>query len=295
MRVVITGAGGQLGSELKLAPANGFEVLALTRAQCDIANEAEVRRIFEAFRPHAVLNAGAYTKVDKAERETEEAYAVNAHAVEVLARSAEGVRAHLVHVSTDYVFDGEIDNPYQPDSATHPLNVYGQSKRAGEELALRYASATIVRTGWLYSARGENFVSTMLRVMRSGRDVRVVNDQIGAPTAARELSRALWWYASHPELKGIHHWSNRGCCSWFDFACAIQKIGLELGLLNDPVNISPINSAEYGALAARPKYSVLGMSDPGIDGWPKASSWHVALYGTLVEMTALLLAGHLVL
>jgi dTDP-4-dehydrorhamnose reductase len=176
-----------------------------------------------------------------------------------LAQAGHAVGARLLHVSTDYVFDGRTSMPYTPTATTHPLNVYGSSKRAGELAVLEQpgAATLILRTAWLYSPGGANFVLTMLRLMRSHGRVRVVADQIGTPTSADSVASALWALAARPDLHGIQHWTDAGTASWYDFACAIAEEALGVGLLSAAVTVEPITTPEYPTAAPRPTYSVL--------------------------------------
>jgi dTDP-4-dehydrorhamnose reductase len=165
----------------------------------------------------------------------------------------------MIHISTDFVFDGAASVPYRPDSATNPLSVYGRTKRDGERAVLQALPdhSTIVRTAWVYAATGANFVRTMLRVMRANGTVRVVADQVGTPTAARSLAETLWRIAGTHQIRGIHHWTDAGVASWYDFAVAIAEEGAQLGLVSPDVTVTPITTADYPTPARRPSYSVL--------------------------------------
>jgi len=259
VKVLITGAGGQVGRALLDAVPRDVQVTACTRADLDIGVREAVRDCIGRHRPAVIINAAAYTAVDKAESEPEAAQRINAEGPRYLAAAARECGARLLHISTDFVFDGTASVPYAPDSPTHPLSVYGRSKRDGElavaeSLAERY---TIVRSAWVYAATGANFLRTMLRVMRANGDVRVVYDQVGTPTAARSLAETLWRIAADPEIRGIHHWTDAGVASWYDFAVAIAEEGGQLGLLPREVTVTPITTSEYPTPARRPSYSVL--------------------------------------
>jgi dTDP-4-dehydrorhamnose reductase len=282
---VVLGAGGQLGTELRRVAPSGWEVVALTRAEADLAEPTAAAAAVVAARPDVVLNAAAYTAVDQAEREPELALAVNAHAVEAIARAADAAGARLVHVSTDYVFDGAAHEPYPPDAPVAPLGVYGRTKLAGERAALDVlgARATVVRTAWVYAACGRNFVHTMLRLMRERDEVRVVDDQLGTPTWARALAGACWRAAADPGVHGVHHWTDAGVASWYDFAVAIQEEALALGLLARAVPVRPIRTADYPTPARRPSYAVLDRTG----GWAAlgaAAHWRVNLRHMLAEL-----------
>ena len=255
------GAGGQLGRELLRSVPAGIECVAATRAELDIADDKSVAARLADVAPAQVINAAAYTAVDKAETEHAAARRGNAEGPAVLARACADRGIRLLHVSTDFVFDGTACTPYAPGDAPAPLGEYGRSKLAGEQ-AVKAAlpGALIMRTGWVYSAFGGNFVKTMLRLMSERDALSVVVDQVGTPTWARGLAAALWAATSRPALQGVYHWSDAGVCSWYDFAVAIHEEGLAAGLLQKSVSITPIASAEYPTPARRPAYSVLDKS-----------------------------------
>ena len=260
MKALITGSEGQLGAELMGCVPVGCEARGVDIAELDLTDAAAVSAHVAGFAPDVIVNAAAYTAVDKAEDEPEAAYAANRDAVANLALAAKAVGARLLHVSTDYVFDGRGHVPYRPDDPTGPLGVYGASKLAGEQ-ALREIlpdRSVIVRTAWLYSVRGNNFVKTMLRLMATRDSLGVVADQIGTPTAAATLADVLWRFAAKPKLSGVYHWTDAGVASWYDFAVAIREEGVAAGLLGEKAAaVSPIATADYPTKAARPAYSVL--------------------------------------
>jgi dTDP-4-dehydrorhamnose reductase len=206
-----------------------------------------------------IINAAAYTAVDKAEAEKDLAERVNGAAPGYLAEAAHANGARLLHISTDFVFDGKATQPYRPDAVTAPLGAYGASKLHGEQRALEASrgQALVLRTAWVYAAAGHNFVLTMLRLMAERGSVKVVQDQMGSPTWASSVAQALWAAVAVPGLKGIHHWTDAGTASWYDFALAIAADARELGLLRTPVEVFPISTAEYPTPAKRPTYSVL--------------------------------------
>ena len=259
LTALITGAGGQLGIELQTAAPAGWRVVPCSSRDLDVTQPAAVDTALERERPGVVFNAAAYTAVDAAEGEPERAEAVNARGAAHVATAAQRVGARLIHVSTDFVFDGTQGHPYAPGDRPNPLGVYGRTKLAGEREALRLSGggALVVHTAWVYSAHGRNFVRTMLRLMREREEVGVVSDQVGTPTWARSLAQALWVAAGRSELRGIHHWTAAGVASWYDFAVAIQDEALGLGLLDRAVPIRPLRTGEYPSRARRPPYSVL--------------------------------------
>ncbi|WP_397587152.1 dTDP-4-dehydrorhamnose reductase [Sphingobium fuliginis] len=254
MKAVIVGAGGQLGRSLVASAPSGVMLVALDRAGLDVRDEIAVRKCIEKERPNLLFNAAAYTAVDKAEGDEEAAREINARSVGLLADAAHAVGSGFVHVSTDFVFDGKAGSPYLPDAPTNPLGVYGQTKLEGERLAGN--AALIVRTAWVYAPQGGNFVRTMLRLMAERPEVRVVADQIGTPTYAPALASALWRLAKDG-VAGMHHYTDAGAASWYDFAVAIQEEALALGLLANAVPVIPIGTDEFPTPARRPSYSVL--------------------------------------
>lgn len=254
MKVLIVGGKGQLGRGLAATAPADAEIVSHDIDTLDITDPAAVLAVAREVRPDVIFNAAAYTAVDKAESDEEAAHAVNALAVGNLAAAARDVGARFVHVSTDFVFDGLSGVPYRPDAPTAPLGVYGRTKLAGEELAGE--DALIVRTAWVYAPTGGNFVRTMLRLMGERPEVRVVADQVGTPTYAPGLAAALWTMAGQG-VSGLHHYTDAGACSWYDFAVAIQEEGLAAGLLDKTVPVIPINASDYPTPATRPHYSVL--------------------------------------
>lgn len=249
--ILVTGAGGQLGQELKQA-LRGREALFLGSGELDITDAEACRRAVAENGVTVIINAAAYTKVDKAEDERERALAVNGQGPLNLARAAHETGARVVQVSTDYVFDGRKRSPYGEDDAPNPLTVYGRSKLAGEDAVLDHAPrAWVVRTGWLYSAHGHNFMKTMLRLGREKSEISVVDDQRGTPTHAAHLARALAQMPDVPGESGIFHYADEGEASWYDFATRIMQIA---GL---PCRVNPIATSAYPTPALRPAYSVL--------------------------------------
>jgi dTDP-4-dehydrorhamnose reductase len=283
-RVLITGSGGQLGQALVASAPKEIRILAVTREDCDVSNASTVGEVFQSFEPTAVINAAAYTAVDQAEADRNRAFAVNAVGPENLARAAARHGARLVHVSTDYVFDGTRTEPYPTDALPSPINVYGSSKAAGEIAVTQSgADALIVRTAWLYSAAGKNFLTTMLGRMRNGGILRVVADQFGTPTSVSQLATVLWWCALASRLNGIRHWTNGGEASWYDFAVAIHEIALANGLVSHPVSIVPIPTNEYPTPARRPGYSVLDSTSLW-DAYRAPDHWRNALSETIQQI-----------
>jgi dTDP-4-dehydrorhamnose reductase len=258
-KVLITGAGGQLGRVLLATAPAGWSVIGCDATTLDVTDAARVDAVINRERPAAVIHAAAYTRVDAAEGDIERAWAVNATGTTHVAESTRRAGARLVYISTDFVFDGARGRPYLPEDAPNPLNVYGRTKLAGEESVQRIfgEAALVVRTAWVYSAAGQNFVQTMLRLMRERDAVGVVSDQVGCPTWADSLARALWTAVGRAELCGIHHWTDAGVASWYDFAVAIQEEAVAFGLLGRAVPVLPLRTDEYPTAARRPSFSVL--------------------------------------
>jgi len=256
--VLLAGSHGQLGRCLQASCPEDVALIALDRDELDITDRRAVERLVADRRPVAILNAAAYTAVDKAESEPELARAVNADGAANLARAARAVGARLIHVSTDFVFDGRLGRPYRPDDTPSPLGVYGQTKHQGEQavLAEHPDNSLILRTAWVYTAEGSNFVNTMLRLMNEREEIAVVADQIGTPTRADGLARAVW-LALERELSGIHHWTDAGVASWYDFAVAIRDEAARLGLIERMAHIRPIRGEDYPTPARRPGFAVL--------------------------------------
>ncbi|MEQ8409948.1 MAG: dTDP-4-dehydrorhamnose reductase [Erythrobacter sp.] len=254
MRVVITGANGQLGGALQRTAPAEFDLCAIDVDDVDLADEPmlEARLAVEA--PEMIINAAAYTAVDKAENEEEVARSINADAVRVMARAMERSGGRLVHVSTDFVFDGRSPRAYLPDDPRAPLSAYGRTKAEGEG-HLR-EDDLLVRTAWVYEAGGANFVRTMIRLMKERDELAVVADQIGSPTWATGLARTIWGLVAKGANGTFHH-CDTGVASWYDFAVAIGEEALAAGLIERVPAIRPISTTDYPTPAARPAFSLL--------------------------------------
>jgi dTDP-4-dehydrorhamnose reductase len=283
MKILVTGSKGQLGKTLLARQPDDITIVGVDRDDIDIAEAGEVEALVKHEKPKLIVNAAAYTAVDRAESDEHDARRVNVFGPRNLA--ATGVR--IIHISTDFVFDGEAREPYKPDDATNPLSVYGRSKRDGE-IALRelaHDDSIVLRTAWLYSEHGGNFVDTMLRLMRSRDELRVVNDQVGSPTWARSLADVILAMATSDWRPGTYHWTDGGQCSWYDFACAIHNEALHLGLLDKAMAIRAIPSTEYPVPAARPSYSVLDCSSTMAEFDVAQTPWRDNLRSMLEEMS----------
>ena len=258
MKILITGAGGQLGLTLQQLAPREHEIVPLTSKQLDITNCKGVLDTVREIRPDVIINTAAYTAVDKAESEPDIAMAVNAHGPENLAIAAHKTNCRLIHISTDFVFDGKKCRPYTPEDEPNPLNVYGETKLAGEQAIGRILGKTalIIRTAWVHSPYGHNFVKTMIRLMHKQEEIRVVADQFGTPTSTRNLAEALYKFVLLEDTKGIYHWTDSGSASWYDFAVAIHN-QLQKHSALPCTNIIPIPTSEYPTPAKRPSYSIL--------------------------------------
>lgn len=287
MRVLITGAEGQFGQHLLRRAPDSISVIGMSRVECDVTDLKSVSSAFQAFQPDLVINAAAYTAVDQAEADQQRAIDVNITGASNVGRASSALAARTIHLSTDYVFDGNSSVPYRPGSPTNPINVYGRTKLAGEAaLSAVNADSLIVRTGWLYSAEPKRFVTKVLTELRLGRQVSVVQDQFGVPTGAADLATAIWRCAQNTSLQGLRHWVNSGTGTWYDFAVRIRERALDLGLMPNAPPVTPITSYQWKARASRPKYSVLDGSQLCTElGYP-ARHWHDALDEVLLEFRA---------
>ena len=254
MRILVTGARGQVGWELARAFQPLGEVVALDRSGADLSDPQGLRRLVRELQPGLILNAAAYTAVDKAEGDENLARAINSEAVAAMVEAMAETGGKVVHVSTDYVFDGTASSPYVPDAPRNPQSAYGRTKAEGED-HLR-PEDVLVRTAWVYEAGGANFVRTMIRLMKERDELGVVSDQIGAPTWATGLARTIWGLVEKQASGPFHH-SDAGVASWYDFAVAIGEEALQRGLIAKLPVIRPITTADYPTPARRPAFSLL--------------------------------------
>ncbi len=255
------GGAGQVARAVAKALPAAHTAVVKTRAELDIADAAAVRAALAGGRFDWIVNAAAYTAVDKAETDRASAHLINDTAVGVLARAAAEAGARLLHLSTDFVFDGRSNTAYRPADETNPLSVYGASKLGGElKVSAAEGQGIVLRTAWVYDSSGRNFALTMLRLMRERDEVRVVSDQLGTPTWATGIAQAIWSLIERAAPAGIYHWTDLGVASWYDFAVAIQDETLKRGLLTRVVPIVPIGTPDYPTPARRPAFSVLDTS-----------------------------------
>ncbi len=272
--LLITGARGQLGTELSKLLPNAI----LTDSQTlDITNQNAVQQFVRNNGINTIINCAAYTAVDRAEDDVDAATRVNFLGPENLAKTG----CNLIHISTDYVFDGTAHTPYTPASPTNPISVYGKTKLAGEQAVLRNASnAIVIRTAWLYSTHGNNFVKTMRRLGAERKEINVVCDQIGTPTFAGDLATAIVKILPQMTYKtrGVYHFTNNGVCSWYDFASAIMELS------NLSCQVNPIPTSAYPTRATRPSYSVLDKTKIIDTFGLKIPHWHTALERCIKQM-----------
>ncbi len=286
MKALIIGDKGQLGYELKRSAPSGVEIVACDLPEVNITDPVQVRKVVDESGPDVIMNSAAYTAVDRAEDERDVAFAVNATAVGYIIDAARTRGSRLIHVSTDFIFDGRKGSPYQPGDPSSPIGVYGESKAAGEQVVLQnYPDRSfIVRTAWLYSAHGANFVKTMLRLFEDRDVLGVVADQVGTPTWARHLACFLWRIALSSETPaGIYHYTDAGVASWYDFTVAIEE-ETRSRRKGKAVRIDPIRTDEYPTKARRPSYSVLEKRFPDTLGEFPYVHWREALRRMLAEL-----------
>ncbi|NMH60203.1 dTDP-4-dehydrorhamnose reductase [Alteromonas ponticola] len=256
MSIVVIGKSGQLSYELRRLL--GDSATYFGRDDVDITDYNALSTTLNALKPSALINASAYTAVDKAESDSAAAHMVNATGVSNLASYCKETGAFFVHISTDYVFNGQKGSPYSVDDPIEPQGVYGESKAEGEKAlkSILPDDSCLIRTAWVYSVHGNNFVKTMLKLMSDKPKLTVIDDQVGSPTWAKGLAEACL-FAATQRVSGTYHWTDEGVCSWFDFALAIQELAISKGLLTRGIEISPIPTAQYPTPAKRPHYSVL--------------------------------------
>ena len=261
MKILVIGKNGQLAQELSSLSTVNVEVICLVREQIDIIDKSSLFKTIKKQNADAVINACAYTAVDLSEKEPEQAYKINTLAVKNLAEVCKELSLHLVQISTDFVFSGLKSSPYLPNDDIAPLSVYGKTKAEGEQHLTQIIpkSSCTIRTSWVYSCYGNNFVKSMIRLMAEKPELGIICDQIGTPTYAKGLAK-IALTAAVEKVTGTHHWTDAGVASWYDFAVAIQELAIEKGLLVEAIPIKAINTESYPTPAKRPSYSVLDKS-----------------------------------
>ena len=285
LRVLLTGANGQLAQALLQSCPDGIDLHAVDRSRLDLADPDACAEVVAALKPDWVLNAGAYTAVDRAEAEPELAMAVNGAAPAAFAQALQSSGGRLLQISTDFVFNGQQGSPYQPDQSRDPLGVYGRTKAAGEAGAQQQLDPQrlcILRTSWVYGPVGHNFLRTMLRLHRERDQIAVVADQVGCPTATDGLAQACWAILER-ELCGVQHWCDAGAASWYDFAVAIGELGQAAGLIQRAAVVQPIGTADYPTPARRPSYSLLDCSSTRAALGLPVRQWRQALQQVMAQ------------
>ena len=297
MKVLVTGRGGQLAWELEQTKSDNIELISLSVEQLDITNQQQVNDTIIKYNPDLVINAAAYTAVDKAESEKKVVYAVNDLGSEYIALACKKIEAKLIHVSTDFVFDGSKTTPYQTNDKVNPINVYGASKLAGDIKVndILGSDAAIIRTAWVYSTNGNNFVKTMLRLMAEKDQLGIVYDQVGTPTWAKGLAKMILalaqqtYFSDSRQLTAdslVLHWTDAGVCSWYDFAVAIQELAIEKGMLDKAIPVSPIPASNYPTPAERPSFSVIDKTSAEQASGVTTIHWRKQLSAMMDELAA---------
>lgn len=286
MKILVIGEGGQLSRELSKIKGEEIDLTFIGQNQLDLEKVDDIVGVLSQYQPGVVINAAAYTAVDLAETNEIKAFLINAQAVGQIAEYCKANDAYLVHISTDFVFDGGKSYPYLPSDAVNPISVYGDSKAKSEALIadILPENSCVIRTSWVYSTYGNNFVKSMLSLMQSKQELGIISDQVGTPTYAKGLAHACVCAVKY-KVTGIHHYTDAGVASWYDFAVAIQELGLKHGLLDCEIPIKPITTQDYPTPAKRPSYSVLDKSSlkenfPGIE----LKHWRKQLDAMLVEL-----------
>jgi dTDP-4-dehydrorhamnose reductase len=281
-RIIVTGANGQLGKEIQVLSAKfpAFDFVFLSRIDLPINDPGKILQFFQNTQPSFCINCAAYTAVDKAESEREVAFLINAEATGMLAAACNRFHCKLIHISTDYVFDGSSSVSLKEDDNTNPVSIYGASKLKGEELAIAANAETIIiRTSWVYSEFGNNFVKTMIRLMNEKESISVVSDQIGSPTYAADLADAILQIVTGKKFTpGIYNYSNEGRISWYDFAVAIKE------MVGSKCKVNPIPTSQYPTPAKRPNYSLLDKTKISAEYSVEIKDWQTSLASCIMKI-----------
>ncbi|MGK7882946.1 MAG: dTDP-4-dehydrorhamnose reductase [Crocosphaera sp.] len=288
-KILLTGSDGQVGQDLQQTLVTIGEVIATNRQQLDLTSPENIRKVIQETKPDIIVNSAAYTAVDKAESEADVAFAVNSIAPAIMAEEAKKIGAFLLHISTDYVFDGTKNTPYLETDVTHPLGVYGQTKLAGEEgIEKNGDHYLILRTAWVYGTKGKgNFVKTMLRLGQEKEELGIVSDQVGSPTWSYDIAHTITQILTNlnlAETREVYHFTNSGVASWYDLAVAIFEEGKNIGFPLNIKQVNPITTEEYPTPAKRPHYSVLsGKKIANLLGY-NAPYWRDSLKEMLIKL-----------
>lgn len=285
MKILLLGSNGQLGWELQRTCPDNITLASCDYPKVNFCSTSSLNQCINSIKPDCIINAAAYTAVDKAEQEKDLAYRINYHAVHEIAEFCRKNTIFLVHISTDFIFNGQDFKPYQPDDTPDPQSVYGQSKLEGEQAVHKILDdqALIIRTAWLYSSHGNNFVKTMLKFMTEKQNLGIIDEQIGTPTWAHGLAKVIWT-ALKKNIRGTFHWTDAGVASWYDFAIAIQEEGLQAGLLDKSIPILPVPTHQFPTPAKRPMYSVLDKTSFWQAANIKPVHWRIQLRSMLKEL-----------
>ncbi len=293
-KLLLTGAEGQLGQTFQAYFSSSdlsqkYHLLTADIQEMDLRKKKSISDFLESNIPSLIVNCGAYTSVDTAELEVEAARKVNDHAVSCIARWASENSCRVIHISTDFVFDGRKTEPYSPCDETNPLGAYGETKLAGEShiLELLPKRGLVLRASWLYSEYGHNFVKTMIELMKRKSELGVVNDQIGSPTSTHSLVRVLFSLIEHRTINGVFHWCDGAAISWYDFAIEIQRQALKCGLLAREIPIKPLTTEEYPTPAVRPSYSALNRGTALEKLGLEETNWQAELKAVVLQIKAL--------
>lgn len=285
MKLLLLGSNGQLGWELSRTCPENIELLACDYPKIDFLSTNSIHKCIQETSPDWIINAAAYTAVEQAEKEKKAAFRINHEAVLEIAQLAKENNIRLFHISTDYVFNGKHFKPWTPEDQPEPQSVYGTSKLKGENAVRQILKdrALIIRTAWLYSSHGTNFVKTMLKMMQEKQSLSVIDEQIGTPAWARGLAMAVW-ISIKKDLCGTFHWTDAGVASWYDFAVAIQEEAIAAGLLGKAIPITPVSSIQFPTIAQRPFYSILDKRTTWQSTGITPVHWRVQLRSMLMEL-----------
>ncbi len=290
VKVLLTGATGQLGKTLIETKPNSINLVTPNRYEVDLSKPEKSIIFLEKVNPDWIINAAAYTNVDKSESESDLAFCINGKAPAIFANFLNNSGGKLLQISTDFVFNGKKNTAYSSQDKTDPINVYGKSKLLGEKETLKFKNNKVIRTSWLYSPYGRNFLKTMLKLhdlkSKSGENLRVISDQIGCPTSCKSLSEACWQILlCKNSLKSkIFHWSDCGVASWYDFAAAIGELAEEKFIINNSAPVIPIRTDEYPTPAERPKLSLMNCEESYKELCIKPKHWRKSLSDVLDQL-----------